>query len=72
MAEKKEINGFDYKVEVLRQELVAAINNADLPVSTTLYLIKDIYVEVQDLYNYNVKKQAEELQKQTNEEIEEE
>lgn len=72
MAEKKEINGFDYKVEALRQELVAAINNADLPVSTTLYLIKDIYVEVQDLYNYNVKKQAEELQKQANEETEEE
>lgn len=70
--EQKTIKGFDYKVEALRQEIVTAINNADLPVSTTLYLIKDIYVEVQDLYNYNVKKQAEELQKQANEKTEEE
>ena len=58
--EEKTIKGFDYQVEALRREIVAAINKADLPVAMALYLIKDIYVEVQDLYNYNIKKQAEE------------
>lgn len=70
--EEKVINTFDYTVEELRKQIVIAINEADLPISTVLYLIKDIYVEVQDLYNYNVKKQAEELQKQAEEKVEEE
>lgn len=70
--EEKTIKGFDYQVEALRREIVTAINNADLPVAMALYLIKDIYVEVQDLYNYNIKKQAEELQNEANEKAEEE
>lgn len=62
MEEKEEIfvKGLDLQVDMYKNNLVNLINNSNLPLSITYFLLKDILVEVENLYTQNVQKQYQE------------
>lgn len=53
-------NNFNLKIDVFRQQLLQIISNSNLPVSVIVYIIKDIYNEINDLYKQAVMNEYEE------------
>lgn len=53
-------NNFNLKIDVFRQQLLQIISNSNLPVSVIVYIIKDIYNEINDLYRQAVMNEYEE------------
>lgn len=53
-------NNFNLKIDVFRQQLLQIISNSNLPVSVVVYIIKDIYNEINDLYKQAVMNEYEE------------
>ena len=51
--------GFDLKVDNFRTQLINLINSCSLPISTVMYIMKDIYYDVSNEYNRVVGQQYE-------------
>jgi hypothetical protein len=64
--------GFDLRVESFQARLAALINNADLPTSMIMYILKDYYNQIYTLYQKNVDRQYAEFCEEANKEKEQE
>lgn len=60
--------GFDLKVESFQARMAALINNADLPTSVIMYILKDYYNQIYTLYQRDVERQYADFCKETNKE----
>lgn len=54
---EKDIRGIDLKADNFKTQLINIINNSNLPPSLIMYILKDTYEEVVDLYNKTVSQQ---------------
>lgn len=72
MEENKEIRGFDLKVDNFRTQLANVINMANLPASVIFFVLKDVLMEVNDLYILNAKNQYQQFCEEAQKEIEKE
>lgn len=57
MKEEKDLRGFDLKVDNFQTQLTGLINECNLPVSVVLYILKDCYIQVNELYDNTVRQQ---------------
>lgn len=53
----EDIRGIDLKADNFQTQLVLLINNSNLPPSLIMYILKDIYNEVSNLYTQSVSQQ---------------
>lgn len=53
----EDTRGIDLKADNFKTQLTLVINKSNLPPSLVLYILKDIYYEVNDLYKQSVSKQ---------------
>lgn len=54
---EQDIRGIDLKADNFKTQLISITNNSNLPPSLIMYILKDIYEEVVDLYNKTVSQQ---------------
>lgn len=69
MEENKDIRGFDLKVDNFRTQLANVINMANLPASVIFFVLKDVLMEVNDLYILNAKNQYQQFCEEAQEEF---
>lgn len=71
MEENKDIRGFDLRVDNLRTQLANVINGANLPSSVVFFVLKDVLMEVNDLYILDAKNQYQQFCEEAQEKIKE-
>lgn len=54
-------------IDIFKSNIANAINESHLPVGIIYYVLKDVLLELQDLYNDTLQKEMEELNKQLKE-----
>lgn len=68
--------GFDLKVDNFRTQLINMLNGSGLPISTIMYIMKDVYYDVSTEYNRIVNQQykdfCEEAKKESEQQAKEE
>lgn len=72
MEENKDIRGFDLRVDNLRTQLANVINSANLPSSVVFFVLKDVLMEVNNLYILDAKNQYQQFCEEAQEKIKEE
>ena len=68
MKEENDLRGFDLKVDNFQTQLTGLINESNLPVSVVLYILKDCYIQVSELYDNTVKQQYQDFCKEVEKE----
>lgn len=53
----KDIRGFDLQVDNFKQQLISLINQSNMPSVIIYYVLKDLFLESESLYNNTVGKQ---------------
>lgn len=56
--------GINLSIDILKQNIFCAINNANLPIGVVSLVMKDITMELQNVYNKTLEQEAQELNKQ--------
>lgn len=64
----KEIS-LDLGINVFKDNLINLIGNSQLPIGVTYYILKDVFNEIQNLYNETLTKEQQKLLESTKEEI---
>lgn len=52
------------KIEALKQQLIQIIGSSNLPVGVILYLLKDLYTEIELLYQEQIQIEEQQLKQQ--------
>ena len=48
-------------INIFKENLVNLIGNSNLPIGITYYILKDIFSEIQDIYNITLEKEKQEM-----------
>ncbi len=56
--------GINTLISVFKKNILNVINNSNLPISVVYYVTKDIFRDVEQIYNETLKKELEEFQKE--------
>lgn len=48
---EKEIRGINLQIDNFKTEMVNLINESNLPIAVVYYVLKDVFLEVESLYN---------------------
>lgn len=48
-------------INIFKENLVNLIGNSNLPIGVTYYILKDIFSEIQDIYNITLEKEKQEM-----------
>lgn len=48
-------------INIFKENLVNLIGNSNLPIGVTYYILKDIFSEIQDIYNITLEKENQEM-----------
>lgn len=70
--ENKDIRGFDLQVDNFKQQLISLINQSNMPSVIIYYVLKDLLLESENLYNNTVSKQYTDFCEKTKQEIKKE
>lgn len=55
-------------INIFKDNLVNLIGNSNLPIGVTYYILKDIFLEIQNIYNETLNKEQQEILKSISEE----
>lgn len=48
-------------INIFKENLVNLIGNSNLPIGITYYILKDVFSEIQDVYNITLEKEKQEM-----------
>lgn len=56
--------GVNTLINVFKKNITNVINNSQLPISILYYVVKDVFRDIEQIYNETLEKELEEFQKE--------